>query len=383
MARAEKILSAVQHLYDGLLEPGGVADALPAVCAAAGASMSLCLTDAGAAGGPPSVFSVGYDPEGIRSFRGFIAHYGLPSWVRTIPIATLRRRSELVADRDFARSAYYNEAIKPMRGFYAILAPLSCPPTQRAHLAVGRERNAGDFDSDDVAALRALAPHFNNVLRLRHRLSAERVDHASAFSILDRLATGVIVLDVTKRHVFVNARAESIAAKRDPLILSKLGVAAATPTDTRKLQQAIAAALELASRSSSASDVRPLKTKLRLCLARHSSNLPLMVTVVPVRASSATGWTNTAPRAALFLTEPERSEEIDPKLLAGCLNLAPREAALAVLLARGADLAEAAAVLRIGLGTARWYLKRVLEKTHTHRQSELIRVLAGFADPLS
>jgi DNA-binding CsgD family transcriptional regulator len=108
-----------------------------------------------------------------------------------------------------------------------------------------------------------------------------------------------------------------------------------------------------------------------------------MVTVVPVRASSATGWSNTAPRAALFLTEPERSEEIDRKLLTGCLNLAPREAALAVLLARGADLAEAAAVLRIGLGTTRWYLKRVLEKTHTHRQSELIRVLSGFADPLS
>jgi PAS domain-containing protein len=193
-----------------------------------------------------------------------------------------------------------------MRGFYAILAPLSCPPTQRAHLAVGRELGAGDFDSDDVAAMQALAPHFNNVLRLRHRLSAERLDCANAFSILDRLATGVIVLDVTKRRVFVNARAEAIAAKRDALILCKLGVAAATPTDTRKLQQAIAAALELASRSSSASDVRPLKTRLRLCLARPSSNLPLMVTVVPVRASPTTGWSNTAPRAALFLTEPER-----------------------------------------------------------------------------
>jgi DNA-binding CsgD family transcriptional regulator len=86
--------------------------------------------------------------------------------------------------------------------------------------------------------------------------------------------------------------------------------------------------------------------------------------------------------AAVFIVEPERPAEIDADLLAAGFGLAPREAALAALFARGASLAEAATRLGIVIGTARWYLKRVFAKTDTHRQSELVRLVVGsFRDP--
>jgi DNA-binding CsgD family transcriptional regulator len=106
----------------------------------------------------------------------------------------------------------------------------------------------------------------------------------------------------------------------------------------------------------------------------------LIVTIIPVRASDRAAWASEGPYAVLFLTEPEQPRDIDAKLLTANFDLTPREASFAVLLLRGVALAEVAATLGIGIGTARWYLKRVLEKTRTHRQSELILLLSGFAD---
>jgi DNA-binding CsgD family transcriptional regulator len=49
------------------------------------------------------------------------------------------------------------------------------------------------------------------------------------------------------------------------------------------------------------------------------------------------------------------------------------------LLADGADLRRAAGQMGISVGTARWYLKQALGKTGARRQSDLVRLAAGFA----
>jgi DNA-binding CsgD family transcriptional regulator len=46
-----------------------------------------------------------------------------------------------------------------------------------------------------------------------------------------------------------------------------------------------------------------------------------------------------------------------------------------VLLAQGHHLDEVAGILKISIHTARTHLKRILGKTHTARQSDLVRLL--------
>jgi DNA-binding CsgD family transcriptional regulator len=57
-------------------------------------------------------------------------------------------------------------------------------------------------------------------------------------------------------------------------------------------------------------------------------------------------------------------------------RLTPREAELAQRLAAGDDLARAADVMGISLATARQHLKSIFEKTGTHRQAELVALIA-------
>jgi DNA-binding CsgD family transcriptional regulator len=58
-------------------------------------------------------------------------------------------------------------------------------------------------------------------------------------------------------------------------------------------------------------------------------------------------------------------------------DLSPAESRLAMNLARGIPLAEAAQVCGITISSARTYLNRIFQKTGTHRQGELVALLLG------
>ena len=90
-----------------------------------------------------------------------------------------------------------------------------------------------------------------------------------------------------------------------------------------------------------------------------------------------------APRIAIFITEPDDGPPIDRDAIADAFGLTPREAAIAALLASGHDLASATRALAIGIGTARYHLKHVLDKTNTRSQATLVATLRGFVGPRS
>jgi DNA-binding CsgD family transcriptional regulator len=64
-------------------------------------------------------------------------------------------------------------------------------------------------------------------------------------------------------------------------------------------------------------------------------------------------------------------------------GLTPAEARLADLLLEGCEVREAADRLRTTLETARFHLKRVLAKTGTRRQTELMRLMLSLPGVVS
>jgi DNA-binding CsgD family transcriptional regulator len=118
---------------------------------------------------------------------------------------------------------------------------------------------------------------------------------------------------------------------------------------------------------------------LRLCLSRGGGEQRLIAAIAPLRPADRRTALKGLPGAAIFLFEPDRPAPVDAELLVESFGLARREAQLVVLLAGGADLRRAAGQMGIGVGTARWYLKQALGKTGARRQSDLVRLAAGFA----
>jgi DNA-binding CsgD family transcriptional regulator len=184
----------------------------------------------------------------------------------------------------------------------------------------------------------------------------------------------VILTDADARPMFFNARATRIVAQADGLDIAASPLAAATPSATQKLREAIAtvaAGAEMAGR--------------HLRLARPSQRSPLLLTVLPVlltvlpvaRLGAVVPGVG-APRVAIFIQETDAPIAIDGAAVREAFNLTPRERDVAVRLGRGLDLDQAAAELRIGRGTVRSHLLQIYEKTGTHSRSALVALLARF-----
>ena len=83
----------------------------------------------------------------------------------------------------------------------------------------------------------------------------------------------------------------------------------------------------------------------------------------------------------IFVGDPDRRPTLPTDVLQQLWGLTPAEARLTAGLASGLDLKEAAEQLEIQTGTARQYLKRIFAKTDTHRQAELVVLVARSLSP--
>jgi DNA-binding CsgD family transcriptional regulator len=69
--------------------------------------------------------------------------------------------------------------------------------------------------------------------------------------------------------------------------------------------------------------------------------------------------------------------ETSASALEALYGLSRRETEIAMVLAKGKSIGQAALNLGIGVGTARFYLKSIFSKTATHRQAELVSLILG------
>ncbi len=304
------------------------------------------------------------------SYAAHEACDGAPFSTTALPIGKAFTRAELMPDRDFAGSAYYNEVVRPLNGFHSI-SLRQAGSASNFILSFCRPQTQENFNGWEATTMSALLPHLTTAIDLHYRLHAAEHRHESLTCLIDRLDTGVVLVDAAGRPLLANACAASIAADADGLTLEDAGIAAASISATRSLREAIA---KMASDDAAAPK--------RLNLSRPSLRAPLQLTLFPVWRLGMVVPGAKAPRVAIFVKVPDAAPALEPQTLREALHLTQREAEVAVLLASGYDLATVATSLGLGLGTVRHHLKRVYEKTGANSQVKLVTLLRGFADSL-
>lgn len=224
-----------------------------------------------------------------------------------------------------------------------------------------------DFDKTALGRLGALAPHIGAATRLRNALAAARAETRAACDALDAADVGVILVDGAGTPAFVSRRADRLLSEKRGLTLRRGSLGAATGAATQNLRRLIA----------SAAGRRFGEGDLRLALPQPPGRRPLIVRAAPLSRASADAAGDARFRVALFLHDPGARDEPEARTIAAAYGLTPREAEVAVALARGADVNAAARALGVSVGTVRTHLKAVFAKTETRRQGDLIRLVLG------
>jgi DNA-binding CsgD family transcriptional regulator len=85
--------------------------------------------------------------------------------------------------------------------------------------------------------------------------------------------------------------------------------------------------------------------------------------------------------ALVIIVDPSRPRPLDAALIRAAFDLTPREADVAVLLVTGHSVESAAAMLGVSLATARVHMRRLLAKTGSARQADLLLLLTRLHHP--
>ena len=106
---------------------------------------------------------------------------------------------------------------------------------------------------------------------------------------------------------------------------------------------------------------------------------PLILHLLPIRRAARDIFSRSM--AILAVTEVGRIGSPDMRVLCGLFDLTPAEARIARGIAMARTPEAIAASLGISLETARSHLKRIMMKTGTTRQAELVLLLSGISAP--
>lgn len=366
------LLGAINQLYAAALAREDWSAVLRQVRDAFDGDHVILATHDFATGQVPFFANIGIEAQHCARVLSEEAWRMAAPYFGNVPLDAALPRGALVSDRDFTRSAFYNEILRPARGFHGVGAFLRGPGSLVASINICRPAYAAAYDAPDAAALQAVLPHIAMALEVQAQMTAANVRSRSLQGLLDRFAVAALVSDPSAQPRFANARAESLLAAADGLALSHAGLVAATPALTRALREGIARV--------AAGNGDGRAAALRLRLQRPSLRPALRVTLTsawrldPDNPGPGTG------SVAMLVSEPDAPAPIDKEALADNFHLTRREADVACLLASGADVPAIAAALGLGVGTVRFHLKHAFQKTGTANQAALVALVRGFVE---
>jgi len=271
---------------------------------------------------------------------------------------------QVLPDTELLKTEYYNDFLRRLDLHNLTGAMLLQEPGALSHLSILRPRRMGEFGPREVRILTTITPHLRRAFRMHQKMAHAAWERDAIGEILDRVPVGVVLVGSGGKVLRVNRSASVILSSRDGLSLKRDSFVAVSSAETEALRRAVAVAR---------GDSGATRSGGALTISRISERRPFSILVSPL-ISEVANFGVESPAAVLFITDPERHVEAGD-LWRRLFGFTPAETALAARLADGTDLADAADELHITVGTARVHLKRLFDKTETHRQAELLRTL--------
>ncbi|GAB3628795.1 helix-turn-helix transcriptional regulator [Pandoraea terrae] len=362
---ADELSQLIGLIYEGPLEPVPWQKSLNFIRERLRANYVTLILRSSTPDDPGLYISAGdVTTEGSVSYATY--YYSLDPFV-DLPPEQVVTVHEILGEAQWIASPLYQEFLAHYNVFHIMGADVRTPGGEECRLRVCRPREAEAFSENDKAFCRLLLPHLKRAMILHahfDRSESERKLYAGA---MDRLMVGTLILDENGKILQTNAPADELLQARDGLRLADNALAAVYPRDDRELQRLVKGAL-----CGHAKPGRAVVEAMSVMRPSGKRNLGVVVRSVPMGE-----WSEgkRRPAVAVFVRDPDSQPQATHEVVRQMFGLTPAEAALAMELAKGLSLEEAAVALNVRTNTVRAHLRSIFSKTGVARQSELVRVL--------
>ncbi len=227
-------------------------------------------------------------------------------------------------------------------------------------LSIQRTITQGPFLEEETRSLTKLLRPLAEAATLTQKLGFARVEGLA--DALELIGQPCIVFDDRARVLTINAKADAL-----------VGALIDVKSQTLALGDPVSQArFDFLLKAASDAVLQPRQPAVAAVRDRHGARHI-------VRAIALRGWARyafTGARALVLFDAQKPGGEAAQAIFRAAFGVTPAEARLAMELCDGHSVSEAAVRLGITYETARSYLKLLLLKTDTHRQGELVMLLA-------
>ncbi len=358
----ERFSRLVEVMYEAALDPALWPASLEAIRHELSANYVSLIVRRATDGDAGLIVSVTSGREPLDPDYSYIAD----SPFNDIPLGRLVTDAEVMPGADWRTSAYYLKWCAPHDVFHVMAANLRTHTGGMYGLRVTRSKSMPAFSAIDTETARRLLPHLRQALDAYLSVNHDRKVSDLYGHAMAQLMVGAIVLDDRGKVIECNAAASGILALQDGLRLVGDQLEATYATDNRKLQ-------ELVRNAMLRSNLARVELAEAMSVDRPSGQLSWGLVV---QAVSPDEWTEGKhrPSVAVFVRDAEGKAHPPTRLAQQLFQLTPAETALAIELANGLSLEEAATALNIRRNTARAHLRSIFSKTGVRRQTELVRL---------
>ncbi|WP_460528959.1 helix-turn-helix transcriptional regulator [Chitinimonas naiadis] len=307
--------------------------------------------------------SYGHDEKVVAAYaKQFISQDPWTGVIDRTPVGKWVAEHQYFDDGFVSRNDFFQKFMLP-NGLRRIIGTRAFDDGRHeALISFQRGTDGSPFNGSEAELLSRLSPHLELACRLSTEFSRLRMQAAVARQALDRLAAPLWVVDGEGQVLFSNQAAETDGL---PGMHLRHGCLVAEDANVH---------MRLLSLLQQASSRQSLRGALAL---ERPEGGRLTVLIAPMPADSPLVADSRRPLVLLMAHDPNASEAQPLEVLAALYGLSPAECRLAALLLEGDTPAEAAERLQVQVSTVRTQLKSMFWKTGTHRQGELLKLLAG------
>jgi DNA-binding CsgD family transcriptional regulator/PAS domain-containing protein len=279
-----------------------------------------------------------------------------------------------IPDEVMQTNRYVVEWARPQGIEDAIHITLLREATRMSLFSLGRHESAGYITDREVRLVEMLAPHLRRAVAISDLIDMKTIEAESLGGAFDAVAAGVILVGVTGTILHTNRAAERLLDNGGPLQAIQGKLRASDPAINERLMRAIAVA---------AGD--RLETGASgLGVALTQDPAPLSIAhVLPVSRGDAHVRFVPNAVAAVFLSSADDNPRINLEPVAEAYGLTPAETRLLGRIMCGESLAQASVALNVTPNTSRTHLSRIMAKTGTRRQPELVALVNRLAPPFA
>jgi DNA-binding CsgD family transcriptional regulator len=275
---------------------------------------------------------------------------------------------------EFLATRYYKEWAKPQGWVDCVHAILDKSATSSAHVSILRNESSGVADPSTRARMQLIVPHLRRAILIGKVIDLKTAASDSLADTVDGISAAMFLVDESARIVHANASGHAMLAEGS---LLRAAGGKLLPRDP-SAEQALNEVCAMAERGDAAVGAKGIAIPL---MASEGTRYVAHVLPLTSGARRQAGATYAA-AAAVFVHKAALDAPSPPEVIRKLYKLTPTEMRVLLAMMQVGGAAEVAEILGIAESTVRTHLLRLFAKTGAKRQSDLIKLVASYTNPL-